>query len=260
MATWSERRKRNIMVLLIGALIILVGLPFFFFFYKSPTCSDNKQNGDETGIDCGGGCQKLCQAENLPIILKGDPQVIQVSSTTYAVVMHAENPNVISDILRAGYTFKIYQASTTIPLKVIEGNTYVPPGSPFAIFIGPLEFGENIPTRATFSFKSETLVWNKNITKLPELEIRNKDLTYENTEPRLSAEVRNNSLKDAKNVELTAFLYDEKGNIIGASKTFVDEINKEESAPIIFTWPAPFKTHPTSIEILIKILPDKSLL
>lgn len=260
MATWSERRKRNILVLIIAVLIVLIGLPIFFFVYKSPTCSDGKQNGDESGIDCGGSCEKLCQPDNLPIILKGDPQVIKVASTTYAVVIEAENPNVTADILRAGYVFKIYQASSSVPLRILEGKIYIPQGETFAVFQGPIDFGENIPTRATFDWKDETLIWNKAINKVPELEIRNKELVNLETEPKLLADIRNKTLVPVRNIELIAILSDENGNTVGVSRTFVDIVEKGEEVPIVFTWPAPFKSSPTTIEVLIKVLPDKSLL
>jgi hypothetical protein len=260
MNEWSQRRKRIILSFIFGTLILLVGLPLFFFFYRTPTCSDNRKNGDETGIDCGGGCSKLCQADNLPIILKGDAQVVKVASTTYAVVIQAENPNVNSDILRAQYEFKLYDASSSVPIKLINGETYVPKAGKFAVFEGPFDFGETIPVRATFEWKDKSLTWNRNITSLPSLAVEDEFLTNEQSEPRLAAELYNSSSNRISNIELTAIISDAQGNTVGVSKTFVERVEKDQRESIIFTWPQPFIGMPVLIDILIKILPDKSFL
>jgi hypothetical protein len=258
MNEWSRRRKRIILSIILGILIVLIGAPLFFFFYKPASCNDGKQNGDETGVDCGGGCKLICQADYLPIIQKGDPQVIRVSTTTYALVIHAENPNVNGQVLRAGYTMKVYEASSTIPIKIIDGATFVPKASIFAVFAGPLSFGESIPYRATFEWKKDTLVWVKNDLPIPDLNIQNKVLSTENNQPRLTAEVKNESLDPVKNIELTALIFDNTGNIVGVSKTLVDEVDKGGTESVIFTWPTNFEKEPASEEILLKVLPDKS--
>jgi hypothetical protein len=260
MNEWAQRRKRIILSLIFGTLIFLIGLPAFFFFYRSPSCTDGKKNGDEQGIDCGGGCKKLCQADNLPIISKGDAQVFKVGSTTYAVAIQAENPNINSDILRAQYIFKIYEASSTVPINLIDGDTYVPKAGKFAVFEGPFELGESIPTRATFEWKQKSLVWNTNINPLPGIVIEDKFLSNEDSEPRLSAEIYNPTLDRVSNIELTAIISNQEGNMIGASKTFIDTLDKDEREPLVFTWPRPFSGTPAVIEVLIKILPDKSFL
>ena len=59
----SWRRKRQLTIL--TGLLIVAGAIFFIFFYDSiseaPTCFDSKQNGSETGVDCGGVCD-ACDA------------------------------------------------------------------------------------------------------------------------------------------------------------------------------------------------------
>jgi hypothetical protein len=260
MNEWAQRRKRIILSLIFGTLIILVGLPVFFFFYRSPSCSDGRKNGDETGIDCGGTCQKLCPADTLPIISKGDAQVFKVGSTTFAVAVQAENPNINSEILRAQYLFKIYEASSTVPIKLIEGDTYVPKAGKFAVFEGPFELGESMPTRATFEWKEKSIIWNTNRNPLPALVVEDKFLINEDSEPRLTAEIYNQGLDKVSNIELTAIISDQMGNMIGASKTFIDSLEKDERQPAIFTWPQSFSGTPGVIEVLIKILPDKSFL
>src|SRR3989344_4017448 len=106
MNSWSRRRKNIISLIIFVALIVLVGLPTYFFFYKAPTCFDSKWNGSETGVDCGGACQLLCTAESISLIVKGDPRILEVAPDIYEVVVLIDNPNTGAEIYRALYSIK----------------------------------------------------------------------------------------------------------------------------------------------------------
>ncbi|MDB5266882.1 MAG: hypothetical protein JWN89_697 [Parcubacteria group bacterium] len=255
MNSWSARRRRVIFLLTLLCLVILVGVPLFFFFHKAPTCSDNTQNGDETGIDCGGSCRLLCKAETLPILMKGDARVLRIATSTYEVVGSFQNPNIGAKVVRAQYVFKLYGIGS-VPIKTIEGSTFVAKGKDFAVFEGPFELTET-PVRATFEWVSGSLVWEKDPSIIPELTIK-EGILSNGSEPRLDAEVANPTLERIANIELTALLFDANGNIIAASKTLVENLEPGESAPLLFTWPRSFTSSTTAVEILPRILPDKS--
>jgi hypothetical protein len=261
MNQWSRRRKRIILSLIIFVLVFLIGVPLFLLFYRAPTCFDGKQNGNEIGVDCGGSCQLLCTAESLPLILKGDPRILKVKDNTFELVVLIENSNINGEIYRAGYIFKLYNSSSPIPLKVIEGETYVPRGATFAIFEGPFILRDlAVPERVTFEWKNETIIWQKGAKQVPELVIKNLTLSREDTNPRLDTQVENTSLENVSNVEFIALISGRSGNIFAASKTFVDKLSAGESAPIAFTWPNPFVETVLDTDIIIRIFPDKSFI
>ncbi len=242
MNQWSIRRKRIVLSIVITALIIFIGVPVFLIFYRAPTCFDSKQNGDETGVDCGGSCQLLCRAESLPLISKSDPRVLKITDNTYEVVVLVENPNTNGEIYRAGYTFKLYDATDINPIKIINGETYVPKNSTFVIYEGPfLIEGGIVPTRVTFEWLSSSLNWKKNVPPQPKLAIKEIILSREETKPRINAEITNMSLESISNVELVATVSDEGNNILAASKTYIDILKKGETVPLVFTWPDQFK-------------------
>ncbi len=259
MNQWSRRRKRIILSIVLLALFILVGAPIFFLVYQAPTCFDGKQNGSETGVDCGGSCQLLCTALSLPLVLKGDPRVLNVLGNTFEVVALAENSNTNGEIYRAGYIFKFYDTSGTIPIKIVEGETYVPKGTIFAIFEGPFNFGDGVvPTRATFEWKEGSLVWEKNTSQTSRPVVRDLNISREDTNPRLEASIENISLRPISNIDLTALIYDDTGSIFAASKTFIDTIPVNGVTPAIFTWPGPFNQKISNIDIIIRVFPDRS--
>ena len=115
MNQWSRNRKKIIFAIIVFVLVVLIGAPLFFLFYRAPTCSDKKQNGDETGVDCGGSCQLLCTAESLPLILKGDPRVLAVKDNAFEIVALIENSNTNGEI---------YMNEDTDPLGIPRVNYY----------------------------------------------------------------------------------------------------------------------------------------
>ena len=261
MNSWSRRRKRFIFLIVFLAFLIVVGLPAYFLFYKAPTCFDGKLNGSETGVDCGGGCQLLCTAESLPLIVKGDPQILRVTESLFEVIALVENPNPTGEIYKAGFIFKLYDSKNTISIKTIEGETYVPKAATLAIFEGPFTLEDNIvPTRVTFEWKPETLVWQQNNAIQPELLVKGTNLSREATNPRLDAVIENTSLRDLSNIDLVALISNETGTIFAASKTFIDTLPASGEVPVIFTWPRAFNERVSDIDVIVRLLPDGSFI
>jgi len=249
------------MMLVLGFLVLVIGLPAYLIFYKAPTCFDNKLNGDETGVDCGGSCKLLCKAESLPLLSQGDPRILNVASNVYEVVALVKNPNTTGEVYRAKYVIKLYDNKSTIPLKVIEGEAYIPKGASFTIFEGPFTLDENVlPIKATLEWRDESLVWQANNSNVPEIVVVSKTLSKEDSRPRIDAVIKNNSLETVSNIDLTTLVYDKDGNIFAASKTFVDSLAPGATAPIVFTWPRAFTYDALNTEIQVRLFPDKSFI
>ncbi len=259
MNEWSKARKRNAFLIFLTFLIVVVALPYYYLFIREvPACFDNKQNGDETGVDCGGSCSLLCSGESLPIIMKGDPRVLKIASSTYELVAYATNPNAGSAILKAGYTFNLYEASSSVPIKSVTGYTFVPKNSDFAIFEGPLNLGDKTPTRTTFLWDNASLTWVKDASAFPGITVTDTGVSNASTSPRIDGMVRSSSLDALNNIYLIALVFNDTGTIMAASKTYIDTLSPRESSPVVFTWPNSFKEIPASVKILPMVLPDSS--
>ena len=235
---WATKRKLQYFGILAALIIIFIGLPLYFFVYQKPTCFDRSQNGDETGVDCGGSCRLLCSAEVREPIARWDPRIFRIKEGLYSVIAYLDNQNVSAEVLSAPYTFKLYD-SAGILITERKGETFIPRGQTFAIFEGNFTTGERTPTKAIFSFDSD-LVWVKNLEPFAQIDIENKPLIGEDTSPKIEAIVTNNSSKQISNIELVAIVSDSAGNAIGASRTLVENIAPGERKPIVFTWPMPF--------------------
>jgi hypothetical protein len=254
-------RKRIILSLVFSFVLVLIVIPLTLLFYRAPTCSDGSLNGDEKGIDCGGSCQKLCTAESLPIVMKGDPRILKVASSTYEVVALLDNPNSAAEINHAVYYFKLYEQGSSVPVKTISGQTFVPRGGEFAIFEGPFTIpGGSVPTLVVLEWQKESLVWQKAKNERPALTVKKPLLSNEEVVPHLEATLENQTLGTLTNIDLIALISDAEGNTFAASKTFVDELAPGESTSIIFSWPRPFLSKAHNIEIVPRVFPDPSYL
>lgn len=230
---------------------------FYQLFYRAPTCADGRQNGQESGIDCGGACQAVCKPDVLtPVVLWS--KIFNVSGSVYNVVAYIENPNINSENEKVSYAFKIYAADNTL-LETREGETFIPKNKKFAVFEPGFNFAGKIPKRVEFEFTSFA-AWTKNTSDDPALYIDYSPLLSTSSTPRIEGSVANNSEANISRLELTGLVLDGRENVVAASRTFVENLSRGASADFVFTWPKPFDLGVESCEqpLDIAVVLDKS--
>lgn len=248
--TWALKRQ----IFYLSIVLIFVGILGFLIIYPrlhvAPTCSDNKQNGTETGVDCGGSCQLACtyQVDQVSILWS---RAFEVVPGRYNAVAYIENHNKSTAIYKIKYRFR-FADKDNIYIGKREGETYVPPSGKFAVFEPAVDLGNSVPVYTTFEF-TELPTWvqvsQQKIDQL-KIDISQISLRDEDTSPKLSAVIKNNSLFQVPEVNVVTILYDVAGNVVSASRTYLDLLNAEESANINFTWPQAFPKKVISEEII----------
>ena len=248
--TWAFKRQ----ILYVGILIIFFGILGFLvvspYINEIPSCTDNKQNGDEKGIDCGGSCRESCTFEVDKISTLWS-RTFEVIPGRYNAVAYLENHNKNTAIYKISYKFR-FADKDNIYIGKRDGETFVPAGGKFAIFEPGIGVGNSIPVYTTFEF-TETPVWNTvPEDKLNQLKVLVSDIKLENqnTTPHLSATIKNDSFFTIPEVSIVALLYDEKGNAVSASRTYLDVLAGEESKNVDFTWPEPISGNVIAKEII----------
>ncbi len=237
MAQWSAKRRfvyGGGFILILALIVVSVG---YLVFYKTPTCSDGKQNGIETGVDCGGSCTLLCTNDALAPIVHWS-KIFNVSGNVYTAVAFVENPNINSKNAKATYQFKIYDAQNRL-IGTKVGYTSIPKNKKFAIFEVGIVLKDSKPKSADFAFTSFS-AWEKDNTKEPDISIRNSALLATTTIPRITGTVSNNSVTTIPSLELSVFVLDNKENALAVSHTFVDTLKGHSTQDFVFTWPKPF--------------------
>jgi hypothetical protein len=248
--TWALKRQ------ITYVLIIFIFFSIFGFFIsypylnKEPVCNDGIQNGDESGVDCGGSCALACLAEVDKISLLWS-RTFQVVPGRYNAVAYLENQNTNTAIYKINYKFR-FADKDNVYIGKREGSTSIPPGGKFAIFEPAVDLGSSVPVYTTFEF-TEVPVWVKvSKEKVEQLSftVRDINLVDVDTAPALSAKITNNSLFIVPDLNVVVILYDELGNAVSASRTYLDSLRAEESADINFTWQEIFSAKIVTKEII----------
>jgi len=248
--TWALKRQLFYIVVLVVFFSVFGFLLIYPSFNKAPTCTDGVENGDETGVDCGGSCIKACllQVDKISILWAHSFMVVP---GRYNAVAYLENHNKNTAVYKINYKFR-FADENNIYIGKREGSTTVPPGSKFAVFEPAINVGNSIPVYTTFEF-TEVPNWvYVPVDKINQLQIFTSDVNFQNAEtfPILSANVKNVSLFTIHSINVIGILYDEKGNAVSASKTFLDSLKGEESREVTFTWPLPIKEKIITKEII----------
>ncbi len=248
--TWAFKRQFSYIFVFVLTLLVFGTLIVYPKFNKAPTCFDSKQNGGETGVDCGGMCARACIAQVDPVSIHW-ARAFRVVPGRYNAVAYLENHNNNTAISKINYRFRFADANN-VYIGKREGSTYVPPSGRFAVFEPGIDIGNSIPVYTTFEF-TEVAEWTTvSEEKMSQLKVlvSNIELVNEDTSPVLSATIKNDSFFIVKDLDVVAILYDAKRNAISTSRTYIEEMRAEEIRDINFTWPEPFSASVVAKEII----------
>ncbi len=234
--SWSGRRR---VIYAITTLVISIAILTFVwlqFFNAPPTCFDNKQNGSERGVDCGGSCALLCAN------LAGAPRVLWARAfqngapNIYTLASYIENPNPSAGAKGVGYVFQLYDADNKLIIEK-RGVADLPPVQTVPIVEPIVDVGNRTVAHTEFSFSGETqLIWGAVAPgSIPALRVARQQLSSNGS--RLDIAIENNGIFDASNVTLVAILYDTRGVARAASKSVVPTILHKTTEEVTFTWP-----------------------
>ncbi|MEN9582285.1 MAG: hypothetical protein RL641_239 [Candidatus Parcubacteria bacterium] len=250
--TWAGRRK-----LYYGGLAcIVIALFLFVKIYPklsaAPTCFDGKQNTNERGVDCGGGCAKICQADASPLVVKWS-RSFKVGDGFYNAFAYVENQNIRAAAPLVRYEFTLYDKDNVF-ITTRQGSAYVPPNGRLGIFESAIDTGKRAPKYTTFHFLNEPIwltVTEEESTQSVFAEAgvpTNLDIA-----PRLQVSLENQSISTLRNIDVFAIIYDEDGIALGTSKTSIDTMVSGQKKSIPFTWREPFAGASKRTEVITQV-------
>ena len=248
--TWAFKRQ----TLYVGVLILFFSVFAFLIIYPKlsvpPSCTDNKQNGDETGVDCGGSCARAClfQVDEVSVLWS---RAFRVIPGRYNAVAYLENHNKNTAVNKINYRFR-FADKNNVYIGKREGTTYIPPSGKFAVFEPGIDIGNSIPVYTTFEFTQVPDWIQISKEKMSQLKILVSNITLNDpdTKPILSATIKNNSFFVIPDVDVIVILYDANRNAISASRTYIDSLGSEEVRDATFTWPEPLSAPVVAKEVI----------
>ena len=220
----------------------------FSYFIDAPTCFDNIQNQGEEGIDCGGPCKMLCQAGFAP------PQELWATSSlvvsnVYNLLAYVSNSNPGVAAPSISYDFRLYDANGILIGKR-TGETPVPATAHFAIFEPAVGTNTQVPAKTFFQFTSAP-DW-QNAATSSYFSVTYSNLNISSTTSKLDVSVANSSANQKNNTDITAILYDNRGNVVTFSKSVIPLIAALGNANVSFTWPYSISTTVARKEFLFQ--------
>lgn len=131
----NERVRKRIIVTGAYAVLILVFIGLLFLFSRpDPTCTDGKQNQNETGIDCGGSCGVCAPVQPaLRDIEIQETALVYGGPDRYDILARLFNPNVEYGAERFDYTFTLKDEHETVLVEK-HGSSFILPRESKYIF------------------------------------------------------------------------------------------------------------------------------
>lgn len=241
------RRRLLIVGLIFLVLAAIVGGVYVAFSHQPPTCTDNTQNQDEEGIDCGGVCTYLCNESRTEPSVKFARAITPTPGRT-DVIAYVDNPNHDAAAKSLGYTIQLYSPDNSVVASK-EGKVDLPPESTVPIYVPNFFSGSQVVARVFLTFDEPKHYWLPVTNKqtLPAVE----GVQYQGGEaPRITATAFNRSGTTLRDVTFVVTVFNEVGNAIGASQTVVRSLPAQSRAPLVFTWSEPFVDTVSRIEVL----------
>ncbi|GIW65698.1 MAG: hypothetical protein KatS3mg094_217 [Candidatus Parcubacteria bacterium] len=234
-------KKQIIYAIIILSLMTILVVGLWFIFRPAPSCFDNKKNGQEEGIDCGGPCLP-CEIVNLNLRVE-KPRTIIYPDNTLDIITIIKNPSDKYGLRKFNYKF-ILKGDNNIKAE-LSGESFIMPLQTkylTAVNIKKPDFNI-ISADIEINFdKKDWLIIDQNETKI-------EMLNYEIKDNKLLAEIINNDTIPYNDLEINFLVYDILGNIIGVLKTKIDYLEPLERRNISLTLP-PISQEINKIDIL----------
>jgi len=209
-------------LLYLAVFILIFGGMFGLFSSPEPTCSDGIQNQGEEGIDCGGPCSS-CELLSLePLRASSFTSVFPAGNDQVVVLGRVTNPNDNYLAEKFSYTFHIYDISGNL-LKEVNGTDSVAPLGRRFLFAS----GIQIPYGQVDTVTLETgeTSWEKVIADgAPVLSAESVQTEIKDSQIKVTGTIKNQSSFRAKDVRVTAILFDQYGIEVFASQTLISSI------------------------------------
>jgi hypothetical protein len=246
--SWGTNRRNMILFTFFSIVFLILGTIAFLFFYEAPNCFDNKQNGDEQGIDCGGSCTLLCKDTTIDLNVVWARQ-FQVGPGNYNAIAYVENQNIDAGIVNLPYEFRLLD-DEDIALDQKRGFVTIRPKEIVPIIENNFNTGVRVAVRTDFRFLEEP-VWEKQVMRQNNLIIKDERIDpNENFFTRITASVLNSTLSEIRNIRFVVLVYDENNNAIASSGTLIERLTGNETRDILFTWPTNFNNLISRFEII----------
>ncbi len=244
---YATKRK-----LAVYGTLFLIFLILGYWFYDSkikekPTCFDNKKNGIEEGIDCGGICKEICtfKAEEINI---NWTRAFEISDGVFNIASSIENPN-FNYGFQVDYTIK-YINERGINVGEINNTIHLDPLEKEIVFYPGIRLkGQKI--KRVFLVENRIYNLEKKQQEDKKISINSKEIIREKNLTKLKVTIQNDDFIPQRSIRVSAVLLDKDKNVLEINRTYIDYLDKNERKTVFMTWPKEFKEKISEIKIYL---------
>ncbi len=240
---WATKRK---IIYAVATILLIVSFAVYktrTIIFPEPTCFDQKQNGYESGVDCGGSCMLRCNAD-ISMVTVDWARAIKVSNGTYDFVGMLSNKNISSAPMSLSYIFTAFNKNGEV-MKTVEGNTIVLISGSFPVIKQNISLSET-PARVLLKLNQEPYYATLENPKVPFVRVNN--FSYEpGSINRIYVNISNTTRNVYLKLPIRMVAYDEKDNAIAVGENILPSLDKEEQKQVVFVWHSPLSSTPTKV-------------
>ncbi len=229
---WASARKTIYALVLVFGIVVLGIYGFRDTLFPTPVCNDNKQNGYEEGVDCGGVCARKCADQVMPLTVVW-ARALLVEDGVYDLAGMISNRNPDSTPFNLDATFTVYNAKAEIIFSKKIG--VLPPSTgDLPIMIQSVRL-KDIPSKVVITLGEGSSYKTSKAMQSVQISVINSSFETTNVQ-RAYVVIRNLTRNRFINFPVRVVLYDADQNAIGVGETFVEALDKEEDKTLVFTW------------------------
>jgi len=207
------------------AIAVIFLIIYFIFLKPAPTCSDERRNQGETGIDCGGPCPpcELVQLKSLEVV-NNSVKVLPARENEISLLAEIVNPNLNFGAQKFSYQFKVI-GLFGILRETIDGQSFIYPGEQKYLIEAAVKISSQDVSRVELTIKKEDLVWqSKEELVKPNLSARSVKTEIANQEIKVKGLIKNEDPLLISKVKIIAILYDRQNKVLNTSFTTITDL------------------------------------
>lgn len=237
---WALKRRIVIAVIL-AALFLLVSSSTIFLFREEASCFDNVRNGNETEVDCGGDCEKICESQaKQPYV---DFAQIVTNNNQKSVVLSIVNPNEKTEVRNLSFVVSIF-SNQGIFLGDIPRVVNLESGQTFVLLIPLSDNSFSNAGKAVVDLKERVFI--KGVRKDSYLRVRDFSWNLNESASILNVSIENKG-EEVLRTPLTAVVFGEEGKIIAAQRIIVPVVSVQ-GEDLSIVWNESFKEAPFKVD------------
>ena len=254
-----SRKKMFIAAIPVGIIILIIIL-IVIFNMPSASCFDDRQNGNEIGIDCGGSCVAcgIKYAKDLETI--GEISVLEVTSDTIEIVVKVRNPNAEFG-LKFDYEIKLSD-SLGQTKKVVNSQSFIYPSSAKYLVIPKVEIKKSEIAKAEIIFDKNNFEWfasnktPKDLFNIYDLQTKFLEDAKNPGYLKTTGKINNKMSYNFPSVDLTILVFSKTGELLNAAQTKLDGLVNNATQQFEYIWMTYFPNIQQTNLSRVEVYPD----